>query len=54
MYVAATRARDNLIFTYPTQVYDRATGTLLCRPSRFLEDVPEGLLDVHYITAFDV
>jgi DNA helicase-2/ATP-dependent DNA helicase PcrA len=54
MYVAATRARDDLIITYPTQVYDRVTGTLLCRPSRFLEDIPEGLLERYYISAFDL
>ncbi len=45
MYVATTRARENLWITYPVQVYDRASGTMLYRPSRFLEDVPEDLLE---------
>lgn len=45
MYVATTRARENLWITYPVQVYDRASGTMLYRPSRFLEDIPEDLLE---------
>jgi DNA helicase-2/ATP-dependent DNA helicase PcrA len=41
MYVAATRARNHLFFTSPLDVYDRGTGTMLCRPSRFLDAIPE-------------
>ena len=48
MYVAATRAEDNLYFICPGQAYDRATGLILNRPSRFLEQLPEGAIDVHY------
>ena len=44
MYVAATRARERLYFTYPVDVYDRSTQSVLFEPSRFLEDVPENLL----------
>jgi DNA helicase-2/ATP-dependent DNA helicase PcrA len=40
MYVAATRARENLIFSYPAQVYDRISNMVLYKPSRFLEDIP--------------
>jgi DNA helicase-2/ATP-dependent DNA helicase PcrA len=45
LYVACTRARENLVLSYPTLVYDRAMGTVMARPSRFLEDLPAGLLE---------
>ena len=48
MYVAATRAEDNLYFVCPGQAYDRATGMILNRPSRFLEHLTEDALDVRY------
>jgi DNA helicase-2/ATP-dependent DNA helicase PcrA len=44
MYVAATRAKENLVITYPCQVYDRASQTRLYRPSRFLEDISEDMM----------
>jgi DNA helicase-2/ATP-dependent DNA helicase PcrA len=44
MYVAATRARENLYFTYPRQVYDRSQGILLNRPSRFIDMIPDDIL----------
>jgi DNA helicase-2/ATP-dependent DNA helicase PcrA len=44
MYVAATRARENLFFTYPNQVYDRSMGVMLNRPSRFIDLMPESIL----------
>jgi len=45
MYVAATRARENLFFTYPCQVYDRSLGIMLNRPSRFIDRMPPSLLE---------
>ena len=48
MYVGATRAKENLIFTYPGQVYERGTGMVYSRPSRFLEDMPDDMLDRVY------
>jgi DNA helicase-2/ATP-dependent DNA helicase PcrA len=45
MYVAATRARENLYFTYPGQVYDHSSGTMLNRPSRFIDMMPESILE---------
>ncbi len=48
MYVAATRAEENLFFVCPGQAYDRATGLILNRPSRFLEHIPEDALDIRY------
>jgi DNA helicase-2/ATP-dependent DNA helicase PcrA len=44
MYVAATRARENLFFTYPGQVYDRSMGVMLNHPSRFIDMIPEEIL----------
>lgn len=48
MYVAATRAKENLFFTYPSNVYDRSTGLTLNRPSRFLDDIPDDILEKEY------
>jgi DNA helicase-2/ATP-dependent DNA helicase PcrA len=44
-YVATTRAKENLHILYPSQVYDRMTQTVLYRPSRFVEEIPDHLLD---------
>jgi DNA helicase-2/ATP-dependent DNA helicase PcrA len=48
MYVAATRAKDNLFFTYPSNVYDRSTGLILNRPSRYLDNMPDEILEKHF------
>ncbi len=45
MYVAATRARENLFFMCPGQTYDRISGMILSRPSRFIDGLPEDVLD---------
>jgi DNA helicase-2/ATP-dependent DNA helicase PcrA len=39
MYVAVTRAKDNLFVTYPMNIYDRESGTTLSKPSRFISDI---------------
>ncbi len=44
MYVAATRAKENLFFLYPEEVYDRGSGTTLNRPSQFLQGIPKTVL----------
>jgi len=44
MYVASTRAKENLFFTYPAQVYDRISGMILNRPSCFIDKIPEDIL----------
>jgi DNA helicase-2/ATP-dependent DNA helicase PcrA len=44
MYVAATRARDELYLSYPIYMFDRSFGHTLGRVSRFLEDVPAAIL----------
>jgi DNA helicase-2/ATP-dependent DNA helicase PcrA len=45
MYVAATRTRENLFFTYPNQVYDRTLSIVLNRPSRFIDMTTESILE---------
>jgi DNA helicase II / ATP-dependent DNA helicase PcrA len=44
MYVASTRARDELYLSYPIYMFDRSFGFTMGRVSRFLEDVPPNLL----------
>ena len=45
-YVAVTRAKRHLFMTYPINVYDKASGMLLSKPTRFLDHVRSDLLDV--------
>jgi DNA helicase-2/ATP-dependent DNA helicase PcrA len=45
MYVAATRAQERLFFIYPRQVYDRSLGIVLNRPSRFIDMIPDEILE---------
>lgn len=45
MYVACTRAKENLFITYPVNVYDRESGLILSKPSRFLEGMKDRLLE---------
>jgi len=45
MYVACTRAKEHLFITYPINIYDRETGTILTKPSRFLEGLDEKLIE---------
>ena len=44
MYVAATRAKENLFVTYPINIFDRSTGMVLGKPSRFLDGLPKQIL----------
>jgi DNA helicase-2/ATP-dependent DNA helicase PcrA len=45
LYVAATRAKENLFITYPIRIFDRALGIVLSRPSQFVEDISEEILE---------
>ena len=45
LYVAATRAKENLFISYPVKIFDRSLQTILSRPSQFIEGMPEGLLE---------
>jgi len=49
MYVACTRAKDHLFITYPINIYDRDSGLILSKPSRFIAGMPEHLLDTWVI-----
>jgi DNA helicase-2/ATP-dependent DNA helicase PcrA len=44
LYVAATRAKNTLVLTYPVNIYERASGTVLSLPSRFVEEIPRDVL----------
>lgn len=43
MYVAATRAKQNLFITYPMNIYDREAGKTLSKPSRFISAITKDL-----------
>ena len=45
LYVAITRAEENLFITYPSIRYRRYEGEYFARPSRFISDVPESILE---------
>jgi DNA helicase-2/ATP-dependent DNA helicase PcrA len=45
MYVACTRAKDHLFITYPANVYDRESGLILTKPSRFLDGLGPQMLE---------
>jgi DNA helicase-2/ATP-dependent DNA helicase PcrA len=45
LYVAVTRAKRYLFLTYPINVYDRSSGMLLSKPSRFLDHVSPRLFE---------
>jgi len=44
MYVATTRAKDELYLSYPIYMFDRAMGYSMGRVSRFLEDMAPEIL----------
>lgn len=43
MYVAATRAKQNLFITYPMNIYDREAGKTFSKPSRFISEITKDL-----------
>jgi len=45
MYVACTRAKEHLFITYPINIYDRESGMILSKPSRFIQGIGEKLLE---------
>src|SRR2546426_974979 len=44
-YVAITRAKQNLYVSYPVNVYDKSSGMVLSKPSRFLDEVRQDCLE---------
>jgi len=49
MYVAATRAKERLFFTYPNDVYDKISKMMLYSPSCFIDMVPGSNIEKQYI-----
>lgn len=45
LYVAVTRAEENLFISYPVTQYRRFQGEYFSRPSRFVEQLPEHILE---------
>ena len=45
MYVASTRAQQNLFISYPMHIFDRHNGYSYAKPSRFIADVNEDLAE---------
>jgi DNA helicase II / ATP-dependent DNA helicase PcrA len=45
MYVASTRAKQNLFVTYPMNLYDREAGITLSKPSRFISEMNTDLAE---------
>jgi DNA helicase-2/ATP-dependent DNA helicase PcrA len=45
MYVASTRAKQNLFITYPMNLFDREAGTTLSKPSRFISEIDPELAE---------
>jgi DNA helicase-2/ATP-dependent DNA helicase PcrA len=44
-YVAVTRAKRHLLLTYPVNVFDKGSGMLLSKPTRFLDHIPPAMFD---------
>ncbi len=49
-YVACTRAKDTLCITYPMNIFDRETGSVLSQPSRFLQVIDNKFIDKYIIS----
>ncbi len=49
-YVACTRAKDTLCITYPMNIFDRETGSVLSQPSRFLQVIDNKFIDKYVIS----
>jgi DNA helicase II / ATP-dependent DNA helicase PcrA len=44
-YVAVTRAKRHLYLTYPINVFDKSSGMLLSKPTRFLDHISPAMFD---------
>ena len=47
-YVAVTRAKDELVLCAPSMRMSRDGGCFYCKPSRFLKELPKGLMTERY------
>jgi DNA helicase-2/ATP-dependent DNA helicase PcrA len=50
MYVACTRAKERLYLTYPINIFDRESGMVLGKVSRFIEGIPEAFADYFQVS----
>ncbi len=50
MYVATTRAKNNLYITYPVDMYDYSKHMVLSKPSRFLDKISDDIIEHWDIT----
>ncbi len=46
-YVASTRAKEQLYISYPINIYDRESGLVLSKQSRFLDSIDDSLADYY-------
>ncbi len=46
MYVASTRAKQNLYVCYPMQIFDRYQGFTIAKPSKFIEGIDEQTAEI--------
>ncbi len=49
MYVAVTRAKNNLYVLYPMNLFDREAGKTLSKPSRFLTDLNSNIAEGFFL-----
>lgn len=52
-YVACTRAKDQLFISYPINIYDRESGKVLSKSSRFLDGIDDSLADFFVLEEWD-
>lgn len=45
LYVAATRAKQNLFISYPTRVFDKSLRMVLSQPSQFIDGISTRMLE---------
>ena len=45
LYVATSRAKQNLFITYPIKIFDRSLQTILSRPCQFIDGLPDEILE---------
>lgn len=53
MYVAVTRAKENLFISYPINIFDKATGMVFSKPSRFLDGLSRKILEPVFLMEDD-
>lgn len=53
MYVAVTRAKEKLFISYPINVFDKATGMVLSKPSRFLDGLSRKIIEPVFLMEDD-